>query len=76
MGLNPTWLRLLMNTDAGSEGGSCYGDSGSPKFVPRTNMIVALTTGGDRICRANNYNYRLDTSFAREFLGQFVDLPD
>jgi hypothetical protein len=38
-------------------------------------MIVSTTTGGDTNCRANNYNYRLDTVGAREFLGRFLNLP-
>jgi len=49
-----------------------YGDSGSPQFVPGTNMIVSTTSGGDVNCRATNYTYRLDTAGAREFLGQFL----
>jgi len=30
MGLQPTWLGLLMNTAATGLGGDCYGDSGEP----------------------------------------------
>ncbi|HEX4932424.1 MAG TPA: trypsin-like serine protease, partial [Gemmatimonadaceae bacterium] len=33
MGLQPTWLGLLMNAAATGEGGDCYGDSGGPKFI-------------------------------------------
>lgn len=73
--LTKAYLQLLMNVDATGEGGSCYGDSGSPKFLPDTNVVVALTTGGDAVCRAHNYNYRLDTPTARTFLSQFVTLP-
>jgi V8-like Glu-specific endopeptidase len=73
--LNPAWLRLLMNTDATGLGGVCFGDSGSPHFLPGTNTVVATTTGGDAVCRAENYNYRLDTEMARSFLGQFMALP-
>jgi V8-like Glu-specific endopeptidase len=73
--LDQAWLRLLMNTDATDLGGVCFGDSGSPHFLPGTNTIVATTTGGDAICRAENFNYRLDTEMARSFLRQFVTLP-
>ncbi len=75
MGLTKTWLKLLMNNDATGLGGVCFGDSGSPKFVDDTNLIVAITTGGDGNCRALNYNYRLDTGAARAFLEDFVELP-
>ena len=76
-GLTRSWLKLLMNSDArgGGNGGSCYGDSGSPKFVHATNTVVAVTTGGDAYCRAENYNQRLDVADARAFLGQYLNLP-
>jgi hypothetical protein len=74
--LTPALLHLLMNSDAADgNGGVCYGDSGAPKFIPRTNTIVALTSGGDPICRALNHNQRLDVADARAFLGRYLDLP-
>ena len=76
MGLQPTWLGLLMNTSATGEGGDCYGDSGGPKFIdgdPTT--IYATVTTGDMNCRATTWDWRLDTPQARAFLGQFVALP-
>ena len=75
MSLNKTWLKLQMNNDATGLGGSCFGDSGSPKFLAGTNTIVAITTGGDPRCRSLNYNYRLDTPEARAFLAAHVPLP-
>jgi hypothetical protein len=76
-GLTQSWLKLLMTQEAkgGGNGGSCYGDSGSPKFVHGTNTVVAVTTGGDRFCRAENVNQRLDVADARAFLGRYVNLP-
>lgn len=73
--LTHAYLKLLMNTDATGEGGTCYFDSGGPKFIPDTDMIVAVTSGGDPHCRAEEIAYRLDTPQARAFLGQFVTLP-
>lgn len=69
-----------MRTDATGEGGSCLGDSGSPRFfeqVPeeRSNLVVALSSGGDAVCRAHNFNQRLDIPSVRSFLGDFVPLP-
>jgi hypothetical protein len=63
------------NTNAMGLGGLCFGDSGSPQFVLGTKIIVSTTTGGNGNCNANSYNYRLDTPGAREFLGQFLELP-
>jgi hypothetical protein len=74
-GLTPAWLKFNQNTNATNLGGLCFSDSGSPQFVPSTTMIASTTTGGDPNCRANNYNYRLDTTGAREFLSQYLDLP-
>jgi hypothetical protein len=76
MGLQPTWLGLLMNTSATGEGGDCYGDSGGPKFLdgdPTT--ILATVTTGDYNCRATTWDWRLDTPEARAFLAPFVRLP-
>jgi hypothetical protein len=75
MALRPAWLGLLMNEDATGLGGDCGGDSGSPKFVPGTNLIVATVIWGDRICRATSWDWRLDTQAARSFLGNYVSLP-
>jgi hypothetical protein len=76
MGLQPTWLGLLMNTSATGLGGDCYGDSGGPKFIDgNSRMIVATVTTGDYPCRATTWDWRLDTPQARAFLGQYVQLP-
>ena len=77
MGLTKSWFKLLTNVDATGEGGVCYGDSGGPHFLQTDEgeVLVATTTGGDVVCRALSYNYRLDISGAREFLGEFVTLP-
>ena len=76
MGLQPTWLGLLMNTNATGEGGDCYGDSGGPKFIDGdATTIYATVTTGDYNCRATTWDWRLDTPEARGFLGQYVALP-
>lgn len=75
MALQPTWLGLLTNAYATGKGGDCVGDSGSPKFVAGTNLIVATVTWGDYVCIATSWDWRLDTEESRSFLGQFVSLP-
>lgn len=76
MGLQPTWLGLLMNTQATGLGGDCYGDSGGPKFIEgNRTMIVATVTTGDFNCRATTWDWRLDTPEARGFLGTYLTLP-
>ncbi|NIR43338.1 MAG: trypsin-like serine protease [Gemmatimonadetes bacterium] len=76
MGLTQSTLGLLMNSHATDEGGDCFGDSGSPKFLKGDrDKIYAIVNWGDIPCRATSWDYRLDTSSARDFLGGFVELP-
>jgi hypothetical protein len=76
--LNPSWLRISMNPARG-DGGTCYGDSGGPNFLgagtSETNIVAGTTITGDFVCRATNVDYRMDTSSARAFLGNYVRLP-
>jgi secreted trypsin-like serine protease len=72
--LTKAWLNLSMNPSTGS-GGTCYGDSGGPHFLAGTNVVAAVTVTGDAFCRATDVDYRVDTTWAREFLGQFLTLP-
>jgi len=73
--LRPNWLVLNINVDATGEGGGCVHDSGTPQFLHDTTRIVSVTTAGDHVCRATQFNARLDTDAARAFLAQFVTLP-
>jgi secreted trypsin-like serine protease len=75
--LNKAWLRLSQNPSTG-DGGTCYGDSGGPHFLgsAESDMIVAITSTGDTVCRATDVDYRLDTPSARDFLQKYgVPLP-
>jgi hypothetical protein len=72
LSLEPAWLNLSMNQATG-DGGTCYGDSGGPHFLG--SVVVSVTVTGDVWCKATDKTYRIDTSAAREFLGQFVTLP-
>ena len=74
-GLTKSNVLFNQNVDATGLGGLCFGDSGSPQFLAETTVIISTTSGGDGNCRAHNYNYRLDTASARNFLGQFIALP-
>lgn len=78
LALNPDLLKLNMNTVFGYGGGN-RGDSGAPNFIGAgtnaTNVIAAITIGGDRWGVELDVVYRLDTPEARAFLGQFVILP-
>jgi secreted trypsin-like serine protease len=72
--VNNAWLRISMNPSTGN-GGTCYGDSGGPNFLGDTDIVAATTITGDAVCRSTNVDYRLDTTSARAFLDDFVELP-
>jgi secreted trypsin-like serine protease len=74
-GLTQSSLVLLQNSDATEEGGACYGDSGAPRFLGATNLVVGVTSSGDAVCRAIGFSQRTDTQSARAFLDDFVSLP-
>lgn len=64
--------------DARGTGGTCRGDSGGPVFDGDT--IVGVHSFGNRdngfgVCHSLGGAVRLDTNEAREFLGEFIDLP-
>jgi V8-like Glu-specific endopeptidase len=74
--LTPSWLQLSLNRS--SDGSTCYGDSGGPNFLGGTDSdLLAATSisGDDNACKATNFDYRLDTVSARQFLGKYVTLP-
>ena len=76
--VTPEQLHLGQRRAKG-EGGTCYGDSGGPQFLgageDETNIVISVTSTGDGPCYATNVTTRTDTADAREFLGQFVELP-
>lgn len=59
----------------GTGSGLCFGDSGSPQLERGTLLVVSVTSVGNGQCNAGNSNYRVDTPQARDFLGQFLNLP-
>jgi hypothetical protein len=58
-----------------NDGGVCFGDSGGPRFLGDSNLIVATTSDGSSSCNGPSVSYRLDTPSARAFLGRFVAVP-
>jgi secreted trypsin-like serine protease len=74
--LNGGYIRLSQNNATG-DGGTCFGDSGGPNFLPLNGslVVVALTVTGDSQCVATNVDYRTDTASARTFLANYVTLP-
>jgi hypothetical protein len=53
-------------------GGSCFGDSGGPVFHAGTNIVAAITSWGITPCIGVDYQFRMDTATALNFVRQFV----
>jgi hypothetical protein len=66
--VKPTEVRL-----ADKPGGVCFGDSGGPRLLG--NVVVAVTSTGNKTCTGQSISYRLDTPAARAFLSSFVATP-
>lgn len=56
------------------EGGSCYGDSGGPVFYGATNQIAAIVSFGITPCIGPDFQFRMDTEAAQEFV--FGERPE
>jgi len=69
--LTPRHLVTNQNAEQGY-GGSCIGDSGAPVLDGDT--VLAVVSTGDRMCRANSFNVRLDTPTAQTFLADMLSL--
>jgi hypothetical protein len=60
---------------SGGRVGTCFGDSGGPHFIRRSEVIVSVTSWGDANCRALDQTQRIDVPGVRSFLRRYVDLP-
>lgn len=66
--LTQTFLKLLENTKQTGEGGACSADSGSPVLLPGQDVVYAVTTGGNAVCRSTAQKQRLDLPVVRDWL--------
>lgn len=57
----------------GTNGGSCFGDSGGPVFYGATNMVTSVVSWGITPCIGVDYQFRTDTTVAREFLDRYLN---
>jgi Trypsin len=56
----------------GTGGGTCFGDSGGPVFYSNTNMVVAVVSWGITPCIGVDYQFRVDTAVAQNFLRTYI----
>lgn len=57
----------------GRGGGTCLGDSGGPIFYGTTNIIGAITSFGHTPCIGVDFNFRIDTEIAQDFIRDYLD---
>jgi hypothetical protein len=65
-------MSAKFTNNPGRGGGSCFGDSGGPVFYANTNMVVAVVSWGITPCIGVDYQFRVDTPLALDFLRQYV----
>lgn len=53
-------------------GGTCFGDSGGPIFYKDTNIIGAVVSWGITPCIGVDYQFRIDTNTALDFIEPYV----
>lgn len=73
--LNSTFdagMTAKFTNNPGSGGGSCFGDSGGPVFYGASNMVTAVVSWGLTPCIGVDYQFRVDTPLALEFLANYV----
>ena len=51
----------------------CFGDSGGPQYLPGSNVVVSVTSGGSPTCRGASTATRLDSASSRDFLAPFLE---
>ena len=56
----------------GSDGGTCFGDSGGPVFYQDTNIIVAVVSFGYTPCIGVDYQFRTDLQTTHDFVEDFL----
>jgi hypothetical protein len=67
-------IQLTNNPGLGNgSGGTCSGDSGGPIMHTFTGYIVAVNSFGVApYCKGNDYAYRIDIPYSREFVDDFL----
>jgi hypothetical protein len=56
------------NNPGRGQGGTCFGDSGGPIFYHDTNMVTAIVSWGITPCIGVDYQFRMDTATALDFV--------
>jgi len=67
------FMRLALNPGGGS-GGTCFGDSGGPDLLGKTNTVLAVNSYVTNInCSGVGYSFRVDTPEVLAWINSFLD---
>ncbi len=59
--------------NAGTKGGTCFGDSGGPIFYADTNVVVSIVSFGITPCIGVDFNFRTDIQTTQDFIDSYLD---
>jgi hypothetical protein len=65
-------MSAKFTNNPGQGGGTCFGDSGGPVFYNNTNVVVAVVSWGITPCIGVDYQFRVDTALALDFLDLYL----
>lgn len=73
---NGTWsgggTTAKFSNNPGTDGGTCFGDSGGPIFYSNTNVVVAIVSWGNTPCIGTDYNFRTDIPATQDFVDPYL----
>lgn len=72
--LNAGMSAKFSNNPGGGNGsgGSCFGDSGGPVFQGSGPTVVAVVSWGNTPCIGVDFQFRVDTQLAQDFINQYL----
>jgi hypothetical protein len=68
----PGFSAKFTNNPGGGGGGTCFGDSGGPIFYQDTPIIGAIVSFGITPCIGVDYQFRIDTDIALDFIRPYL----
>lgn len=66
-------MSAKFTNNPGRGGGTCFGDSGGPILYGNTNIVTAVISFGFTPCIGVDYNFRVDTAIALDFVTPYLD---
>jgi hypothetical protein len=65
-------MSAKFTNNPGTNGGTCFGDSGGPVFYKDTSVVVAVVSWGRTPCIGVDYQFRTDIDLTQDFVEDFL----